>query len=149
MKKTIIIASLILGFILISILGYGFRPASFDSAKENKEMNFYKGSLKEAMTKAKEENKLIFLDVYATWCGPCKLLKTTTFTEPDVAKYFNKNFISLEINSEDHVGLEIVKKYDLKNHPSLLFIDSDGKLIKKSLGYYNGKQLLEIAHNLK
>lgn len=140
MKKIL----LTLGLLLVFVLGFAFKPKT-----EVKEITFYKGSLKEAMMKAKSEKKLIFLDVYAVWCGPCKALKATTFKEPDVADHFNKNFVSLEINGEDNVGKEIVKKYGLIGYPYLVFIDANGTLIKKSLGYYDGKQLLEIVHTIK
>jgi thioredoxin 1 len=144
MKKLIFALSLTLVF----VLAYSFQSYS-PVKKENKGIIFYKGSLKEAMIKAKKENKLIFLDVSAVWCGPCKLLKSTTFTEPAVGTYFNEKFISLEIDGEEGLGKEIVKKYQLKGYPSLLFIDSNGKLVKQSLGYYDGNQLLEIVHGLK
>ena len=133
--------------LIVFVSAYSFRTTSEN--KINSEVNFYNGSLKEAMVKAKKEKKIIFLDVYATWCGPCKLLKKTTFKDPELSDYFNKKFISLEINGEEGEGKEIVRKYQLKGYPSLLFIDANGNLVNKTLGYYDGKQLLEIVKGIK
>lgn len=141
MRKIVLIFSLIMVF----VLGFAFRPLS----NNVQGISFYQGTLAEAMAKAKKEKKIIFLDVYAVWCGQCKALKNTTFKDPAVTDYFNNNFINLEINGEEGIGKDIVKKYGLKGYPSLLFIDNNGKLISKSLGYHKGNELLEIARNLK
>ncbi|WP_419869240.1 thioredoxin family protein [Chryseobacterium sp. CT-SW4] len=130
------------------ILGYSFKSSS-EISPGTQEISFYKGSLKEAMVRARKEKKIIFLDIYAVWCGPCKLLKNTSFKDKNVSDYFNKNFVNLEIDGEKGEGKELVKKYGLKGYPSLLFIDSQGNIINKSLGYYDGKELLKIAKGLK
>ncbi|SEW42342.1 Thioredoxin-like [Chryseobacterium wanjuense] len=143
MKKILLILSVFLVFVSV----YSFK--TIHENKINSEVNFYNGSLKEAVIKAKKEKKMIFLDIYATWCGPCKLLKKTTFKDPELSDYLNKKFISLEINGEEGEGKEIVQKYQLKGYPSLLFIDTNGNIVNKTLGYYDGKQLLEIVKEIK
>ena len=50
---------------------------------------FFKGSLKDAKAKAKKENKLIFIDCYTTWCGPCKNMSKKTFVNKEVGEYYN------------------------------------------------------------
>ncbi|WP_415324932.1 thioredoxin family protein [Chryseobacterium sp. MMS23-Vi53] len=142
MKKILLILSV---FVVFASL-YSFKT---NEKATNNEVSFYDGSLKKAMTKAKKEKKMIFLDVYATWCGPCKLLKKTTFKDPELSDYFNKNFVSLEVDGEKGEGIEIVKKYQLKGYPSLVFIDSNGNVVNKTLGYYDGKELLEIVKGIK
>ena len=56
-------------------------------------ISFDKMSLEKAKKQAKKEGKLIFIDCYTSWCGPCKRMAATTFKEDEVAKLFNKNFI--------------------------------------------------------
>lgn len=58
----------------------------------DKGIQFYRGSWEEALALAKSENKLIFLDVYATWCGPCKKLKKYVFSSEKAGNYFNSKF---------------------------------------------------------
>ena len=51
-----------------------------------------------AKAEAKKQNKLIFLDAYTTWCGPCKMLKRNTFPDKAAGEFFNKNFINVALD---------------------------------------------------
>ena len=58
-------------------------------------IEFFHGTLEEAKEIAKRENKLIFIDCYTTWCGPCKMLSKFVFTDPEMGEFYNENFINL------------------------------------------------------
>ena len=75
-----------------------------------------------ALQRAKKENKLIFLDVYAVWCGPCKRLKKNTFSNAEVGQVFNHKFINLAMDGEKGEGPDLMEQYRLTSFPSLLFI---------------------------
>ena len=126
MKTHNILLLLIFGFVLS---GSGNAPAT------KKGINFFKGSWEEALIKAKEENKYIFLDVYASWCGPCKRLKRVSFKDADVGTYYNKNFINVTIDGEKGEGLYLAQKYGVTAYPTLLIIDHQGKKRAKSTGF--------------
>ena len=64
-----------------------------DDADLETSIQFTNAKWADLQKKAKDENKIIFVDIYATWCGPCKLLKRTTFTDKEVGDFFNANFI--------------------------------------------------------
>jgi thiol-disulfide isomerase/thioredoxin len=103
-----------------------------------------------ALEKAKAENKLIFIDAYASWCGPCKMLEKNTFSNKEVAAFFNKNFICLRFDVEKGEGIEIAKKFNITAMPSLFFIDGNDRIVKKAVGYKEPEELLkagEIALN--
>ena len=55
---------------------------------------FYDGTWDEILAKAKKEHKMIFLDAYTSWCGPCKMLVNQTFPQPEVGIFFNSNFVN-------------------------------------------------------
>ena len=63
-------------------------------------ISFFKGTFEEALVKAKQENKPLFVDFYAVWCVPCKKMAKTVFTQEAVGKYFNEHFISLQLDAE-------------------------------------------------
>ena len=54
-------------------------------------------SWQEVQAKAKAENKFIFMDCYATWCGPCKFMTDSIFTQKDVGRFMNEHFISVAV----------------------------------------------------
>lgn len=108
-------------------------------------IKFGKQSFAQTLEQAKKENKLIFLDAFASWCGPCKLLDKNVFPKKEVGDYFNANFLNLHIDMEKGEGIEIAKKYGIYSYPTLLFIDGDGKVVYKAAGYMSPQELISIA----
>ena len=78
-----------------------------------KGIDFQSGSWQQVLDLAKTENKLIFLDLYASWCGPCKALKANTFPDASLGKFFNENFISYAADAEKGFGIELARLYNL------------------------------------
>ena len=108
-------------------------------------IKFGKHSFVQTLEQAKKENKLIFLDAFASWCGPCKLLDKNVFPKKEVGDYFNANFLNLHIDMEKGEGIEIAKKYSIYSYPTLLFINGDGKVVYKAAGYMSPQELISIA----
>lgn len=109
---------------------------------------FEEGSWSDALAKAKKENKLIFLDISASWCGPCKQLKKTTFTDANVGKYFNKRFINVELDGEVGDGIALVEKYRLQGYPTLYFINSDGNVVSQTTGFLPPAEFLKFGESI-
>lgn len=101
---------------------------------QDRSINFEHGTFNEALAKAKEADKLLFVDCYTSWCGPCKMLANHVFTNNAVADYFNANFISLKMECETGEGPEIAKRFSVTAYPTLLFINGDGELVYKTTG---------------
>lgn len=70
-------------------------------------IKFENGSWKEVLEKAKQSNKPIFVDVYTSWCGPCKKMSKEIFVLPEVGKTYNSNLICYGIDAEKGYGIEI------------------------------------------
>lgn len=104
-------------------------------------VNFEKKDFKASLAKAKKENKLIFLDIYTGWCGPCVRFSTDILTDGEVSKMLNSKFINVKYDAEVGEGIEIGKKYDKGYYPTVLILDSDGN-IKEELSKSD-------VHNLK
>lgn len=102
------------------------------------------------MKLAKKQNKLIFIDAYTDWCGPCKMLSSRTFTDANVGTFFNEKFINLKIEMEkDADGAEIMRRYRVQAYPTLLFVDGNGKLTHTIMGFRNADALLAEAKKVK
>lgn len=106
------------------------------------QINFEHGTLAEAIAKAKKENKPVFVDVHAVWCGPCKRMAATAFVDASVTELYNKNFVSVKIDGEKNDGPAIMQKYGITAFPTLLFINPDGTLFRKSVGMMDAATLI-------
>lgn len=116
------------------------------SAKdENIGIQFYKGTWEEALNKAAFENKLIFVDAFTSWCGPCKKMTAQTFPDKALGEYFNENFINLKIDMEKGEGTNFASKYGVFSYPTLLFIDANGKIVQREIGFKTADILLNIG----
>ena len=111
-------------------------------------IEFFHGTWEEAIVKAKEEDKIIFVDAFTTWCGPCKQMSANTFPNPEVGQFFNQNFISMKIDMEKEMGLQFKKKFPVSAYPTLFFIDYDQEVVLKSVGAKNPTDLITLAQSV-
>ena len=141
MKFKIIIITAIIVF---SNLGTGNAQEDKNaSAKDG--IEFFEGTWKEALELADKENKAIFLDVFASWCGPCKMLKANTFPNADAGLYFNKNFINVTLDGEKGEGVQIAREFNVRAYPSLFIVNSSGEAVLYYPGYIDAEQLIELG----
>ena len=108
-------------------------------------IKFETGTFKEILEKAKKENKIVFLDAYASWCGPCKLMEKNIFTLKSVSDYYNTHFINAHFDMEKGEGREIAQKFGIRSYPTYLFLNGNGELVMKNFGYMEENDFLQIA----
>ncbi len=138
-----------IGVLLIAGIVYLYNNPPVNFEKENPDgIQFFKGSWADALAKSKKEQKPIFLDIYATWCGPCKRLAKYTFSDPEVVKYYNANFINLSLDGEKGEGEVLVNQFRIPGYPSLIFVNSQGQVIEQFSGYHNSNQFLELGKHI-
>lgn len=128
MKKTAIVS-----FLFFAILAFG-QGIKFEEAK-----------FASLLEQAKKEKKLIFVDAYAVWCGPCKLMVKNIFPQQAVGDYYNANFINTKIDMEKGEGIDLAKKYNVKVFPTYLFINGDGEEVHRTIGYVEAKDFIQFA----
>lgn len=97
----------------------------------------------EALTKAGHEGKSVFIDVYASWCGPCKYMSRDVFTESSVGEFFNKNFISIKIDGETEEGNALMLEYGMDAYPTMIFLSANGQELKRIVGAVEAEELLK------
>lgn len=97
------------------------------------------------LAKAKKENKLVFIDAYASWCGPCKLMVKNVFPQKAVGDYYNSHFVNAKIDMEKGEGVELAKKYNVKAFPTYLFVDGNGEVVHRTLGYVEENDFIQFA----
>ena len=103
---------------------------------------------KDLLAKAKKENKLVFIDAYASWCGPCKMMERNTFPRKSVGDFYNKNFVNSRIDMEKGEGREIAARFGVRSYPTYLFLNSDGELVAQNYGYMEESVFLAMAQDI-
>ncbi|MCH5174315.1 MAG: thioredoxin family protein [Prevotellaceae bacterium] len=91
-------------------------------------------TLEQASAKAKAENKLIFLDCFTQWCGPCKKMARDVFPQEQVGAYMNPKFVNLQIDMESEYGAPLAKKLQIQAYPTFVIFNADAQEIGRFLG---------------
>ena len=122
-------------------------------------------SIDEVEKLMKKEPRKVIMDVYTTWCGPCKALDKNTFGNPDVAKYINENYYAIKFNAETDTSVtyqgntytnpnydpskkgrrnaqhQFARYLRVRAYPTMVFFDDEFNLIAPISGYLLPKQL--------
>ena len=112
---------------------------------QSSNIQFEEGNWQSILDKAKAQDKVIFLDAYTSWCGPCKMMSKDVFTHAEVSSFYNENFINAKIDMEKGEGPALATNYKVRAYPTLLFIDGDGELVHQAIGYHNPKQFYQLG----
>ena len=104
------------------------------SHAQNRTINFIEKPWAEILWQANAENKMIFMDAYTSWCGPCKWMAANMFTNDVIADYYNKTFICAHFDMEKGEGVQLSQYYQVRAYPTLLFIDKTGAMVHKRVG---------------
>jgi len=128
----------------ISILSLVFvlfsQPALADDG-----IKFFKGTFEEAKALAAKEHKIIFVDAYTSWCGPCKRMARDVFTQEKVGDFYNKHFINLKVDMEKGEGPKLAQKYSVRSYPTFLFLDDKGEVVHQAKGGRPADQFIGAA----
>jgi thiol-disulfide isomerase/thioredoxin len=114
---------------------------------------FLNKTIPEIIKEAQVLDRLIFIDMTATWCGPCKEMDKTTFKDSMVVNYFSSNFLCKKIfleNDSIYVdSLSLYFKNETKTVPSFYFLDNQGNIILNEIGSKTATELLELGRKAK
>ena len=127
-----------------SIFAVFFALCSFPTFAQNG-IQFLDTEWGEVLALAELEGKLIFLDAYTDWCGPCKKMDKDVFSQKKVGDFYNTNFLNVKINMEEGKGVDLAKQYQVVAYPSLLFVNFDGTIAHRFAGYKDENGLLSLG----
>jgi thioredoxin-related protein len=153
-------ALLLVGLFCALISARAASLVRLDSSAEG--IHFVQGlSWSEILAKAKRERKYIFVDCYATWCGPCKKMEKEVYSRRDVGDRFNDQFIcvkaQLDSSKNDDASTRafyssahyIEGRYDIRLYPTLLFFNPNGNILNRVSGAMEASDLVKIANDVQ
>jgi thiol:disulfide interchange protein len=104
----------------------------------------WQNSYAAALARAKKEKKLVMVDIYATWCLPCKQLEKETFANKDVEARLSNQVISVKLDLEKILdNAELAKQFARDTIPYVVFLDSDGKKLSEFVGFLTADEFLK------
>jgi len=130
--------------IVFSFVLFAFSLSAFS---QNKSIQFETKTFAEIKALAKSQNKLIFLDAYTSWCGPCKYMAKNIFTNDTVADFYNARFINAKIDMEKGEGIELAKLYQVRCYPNLLYINGDGEIVHRVGGMRKTADFVQLGQD--
>ena len=125
---------------LVSFLFLGMQLKAQD-----KGIQFFEGTWEQALEESQKQGKPIFLDAYASWCGPCKMMAKNVFTKEKTGTYYNANFINVKMDMEKGEGPALSNQLRITAYPTLFFINGKGEVIAKSIGYHTPSALVDVG----
>ncbi len=109
-------------------------------------LNFMRSEyLSDVLEKATKDKKLVFVDMYADWCAPCKVMDEELYMNDDFSAIINQDFISYKVNVEKGNGSHLGTIFSVDVLPTILFLDADGNVLQRSDGALSYSKFLEMA----
>ena len=135
------IRSCILFILLMLIPLTLFAQVNFTEVETREQMNA-------AQKKASDQMLMLFVDVYATWCGPCKMMDSEVYTDPAVAEYMNSHYVNVRLDGESDYGRNYVVEQQLEGYPSMFIFSDAGERVSKIVGYTPAGKLIATLRSV-
>ena len=145
---------LVLSLLLVNLFVYASLANDFQNNEKpaNEKINWV--SVEEAQRLGKENPKKVFVDVYTNWCGYCKRMDATTFSDPSVIEYVNENFYAIKLNAESKKMItfngsvlseaELAKAFRVTGYPTIVFIDETFQYLQPVPGYRQAGDFIKM-----
>ena len=100
-----------------------------------------------AVSRARSERKLVMVDLYTDWCGWCRKMDREVFQDERVGAAA-KDLVAVRVNAEKDGGDAVAERFRVDGFPTVLFLDGEGRLVKRLVGYVGRDEMLEVLRAL-
>jgi len=92
------------------------------------QVRFETGSTDSVRRMAQQQGKLVFIDLYADWCPPCRSMERQVFSRAEVGEFMERHFVTAKYNVDQTLGRELLSEYGRGSIPLYLIFDTEGNL---------------------
>ncbi len=110
------------------------------------QVNFVNGDTDALKALSQKSGKLVFIDLYADWCPPCRTMSREVFTRKDVGDFMSENFVAAKYNVDEEIGKALSREYSVSSIPTFLVFNGEGELVGRMVG---GMSYDEFINNMK
>ena len=126
MKRLLLLLALVLG-----------------SAAAQAQVKFETKSTDAVREMAVKTGKLVFIDLYASWCPPCRMMERQVFSRKDVGEFMDQRFVAAKYDVDKTTGRELMKKYGEGSIPLYLVFDTQGEVLGRIQGATDAETFME------
>lgn len=112
------------------------------------QVRFHTGSLDAVRSEAVQKGKLVFIDIYTTWCGPCKQMDRDVFSRRDVGDFMDEQFVCARYDGEQETGAALAQRYGVDAVPTFLIFNIEGELLGRTSGARTAGEFLRDMRTL-
>lgn len=127
-------------FTLLLVLGI--------SAAADAQVRFLDSSTDAVRKEAIAQKKLVLIDLYATWCGPCKAMERDVFSKKEVGDFMAKYFVAAKYDIDKPTGKELAQKHAVRSIPTYLIFNTDGDLLGRITGSMPAKEFTDALQKI-
>lgn len=97
-------------------------------------IDYFKGNYKAALDSAKKYDKLIFMNIAATWSGASNRMERSIFKDEVINNQLVSNFIPVRLEAASEEGIIIQKQFGIAALPAYLIINQQGEIVRLKIG---------------
>ena len=97
---------------------------------------------------AVKQGKLVFIDLYASWCPPCKMMERLVFSRKDVGDFMEQRFVAAKYDTDQPTGKELLSRYGNGAIPLYLIFDTTGELLGRIHGASSAAEFMDRIRKL-
>jgi thiol:disulfide interchange protein DsbD len=117
-----------------TFLGVELLPRGGAATVKEEHAGWLEQDLEGALAKAKAEQKLVLVDIYAEWCAQCKELDEKTWPDAALKQWISQSAVPIRIDT-DARRKDLAEKLQIRSYPTVILLDAEGRELRRILGF--------------